>query len=303
VLARLAVAASVAALSAGTMALPAAGHPGRVDDRDHDEVTNTSDNCPDVYNPDQRDTDHDAQQGAGGTGTPADPPADTGGDACDVDDDGDAVKDELDNCRTAENAGQTDTDVDGEGDPCDDDDDDDRVPDVKDNCVKVVNPDQADSDGDFIGDACDVDTPRRGSTTTTPTASSAPAAGQPTATTTTPTTAAASNTAPDDGRPPKLAVRLERGYRLGALQSGLAVAVTCSEGCKLTSTLRLGRTVLGRGAAGVEEAGRTYVFVRFVRGAMTRLSRVRRSSVVVTVVATDAAGHETTTERKLTLRR
>src|SRR4051794_39636085 len=176
-LATLAVAALLA--TAATAAAPAAAHPGRVDDRDHDEITNTSDNCPDVYNPDQRDTDHDTQQGAGGTGTPADPPSNTGGDACDVDDDGDGVKDELDDCRTVDNPNQADTDVDGEGDLCDDDDDDDRVPDTKDNCVKVVNPDQADADGDFIGDACDVDTRRASSsstsTTSSPSSSPAPA--------------------------------------------------------------------------------------------------------------------------------
>jgi hypothetical protein len=285
----LAVVACVAVLGAA----PAAGHPGRVDDKDHDEVTNLNDNCPDVYNPAQLDTDHDTQTGLGGTGTPLDPPTTTGGDACDVDDDADGVKDELDNCSKVQNPNQTDTDVDGEGDACDLDDDDDGVPDAKDNCTKIVNPDQADADGDFIGDACDVDTPRR---------DSAPAASGSSAPAPAPTPAAVP-AGRDDDSPLRLALNLDTTYRLAALQAGLAVPVTCSKRCSVTSELRLGKSrLLARGTAGIEEAGRTYVFVRFVRGAMARLERARRTRAVLTVVAQDAAAHTTTTTRKLTLR-
>ncbi len=85
------------------------------------------DNCKDVPNPSQLDTDNDKL-----------------GDDCDTDDDNDGKKDDVDNCPTATNADQADEDGDGAGDKCD-------------NCLGLVNADQADLDGDAIGDACDAD--------------------------------------------------------------------------------------------------------------------------------------------------
>ena len=58
-------------------------------DRDGDGVPDTSDNCPDVYNPDQKDTD------------------------------GDGIGDACDNCPKVANPDQTDSDGDGLGDACD----------------------------------------------------------------------------------------------------------------------------------------------------------------------------------------
>ncbi|MFH1770007.1 MAG: thrombospondin type 3 repeat-containing protein [archaeon] len=107
-------------------------------DDDDDNVTDPTDNCPDVYNPDQLDTDLDGI-----------------GDACDSDDDDDDVPDETDNCPLVDNPDQADEDGDGIGDACDDDGDNDDVPDETDNCLDVYNPDQADFNDDGVGDACD----------------------------------------------------------------------------------------------------------------------------------------------------
>ena len=71
-------------------------------DSDGDGVPDADDNCPDVANADQADTDGDGA-----------------GDACDPDDDDDTVPDGDDNCPLVANADQADTDGDGTGDACD----------------------------------------------------------------------------------------------------------------------------------------------------------------------------------------
>lgn len=71
------------------------------------------------------------------------------------DSDGDGVANNADNCPSAFNADQRDTDSDLAGDACDDDDDDDGVIDAIDPCPLVVNIGQADDDGDGVGNDCD----------------------------------------------------------------------------------------------------------------------------------------------------
>lgn len=118
-------------------------------DNDGDGIADADDNCPDVANGDQADT-----NGAGR------------GDACDPDDDNDRVLDAEDNCPAVQNPAQEDGDEDGVGDACDEDttpippdtdSDDDKVLDADDNCPDVANTNQEDFDDDGQGDVCDDD--------------------------------------------------------------------------------------------------------------------------------------------------
>jgi Ca2+-binding RTX toxin-like protein len=110
-------------------------------DTDGDGTVDPSDNCPEVDNPDQADSDTDGL-----------------GDVCDEDPEGDGFG-AGDNCPAVDNAGQEDTDGDGMGDFCDADADDDGTLNGADNCPLTPNVDQADDDGDNIGNACDEPAP------------------------------------------------------------------------------------------------------------------------------------------------
>jgi hypothetical protein len=79
------------------------------------------------------------------------------GDACDSDVDGDGFTDDEDTCPLWPSDNNNDLDGDGDGDICDSDDDGDGYNDENDNCPVVPNADQADFDGDFVGDQCDTD--------------------------------------------------------------------------------------------------------------------------------------------------
>ncbi len=110
------------------------------DDPDFDGHPYPDDNCPFTDNPSQIDTDGDHV-----------------GNACDTDDDNDAVRDGVDNCEFDPNFDQLNTDGDAQGDTCDPDDDNDTVVDATDNCPVNSNTDQANADGDAQGDTCDPD--------------------------------------------------------------------------------------------------------------------------------------------------
>ena len=118
-------------------------------------MVGAQDNCPEVENTDQRDSDLDGV-----------------GDACDQcpgyrsDFDGDGACDITDNCRFVANPDQADADGDGMGDACDScptsfdgpysDDDRDGVGNSCDNCRHRENREQEDRDADGTGDVCDV---------------------------------------------------------------------------------------------------------------------------------------------------
>ncbi len=126
-------------------------------DDDNDGVPDATDNCSQDFNPSQADFNGDGD-----------------GDAC-SDSDGDFIKDSIDKCPTKKSTGNLDNDGDGLGDPCDPDDDNDGILDdgggngfdgdqpcpdgvtenCDDNAPKDYNPGQEDSDGDLVGDAGD----------------------------------------------------------------------------------------------------------------------------------------------------
>ncbi len=168
----------------------------RIPDSDGDRVPDNQDNCPQINNPEQIDTDEDdlgdecddcpldIDNDIDQDGTCANQDncplvfnqqdqnqdGDEFGDLCDpcdgvsnIDADQDKKCDEIDNCPLHPNPGQVDRDGDGIGDLCDlwpedpeNDTDGDGVPNGRDNCVDQANPGQQNQDGDEQGDLCDL---------------------------------------------------------------------------------------------------------------------------------------------------
>jgi hypothetical protein len=152
-----------------------AGPIGGGSDTDLDGIADSTDNCPNAYNPGQVDGDGDHVGDvcdncpAASNLDQADGDSDGIGDVCDFcptdasnDVDNDGVCGAVDNCPSAANAGQLDTDGDGIGDACDacpldplNDADADGFCANLDNCPTIANANQLDTDGDGKGDVCD----------------------------------------------------------------------------------------------------------------------------------------------------
>lgn len=130
-----------------------------VPDVDLDTIPNDQDNCPEIANTPQTDTDGDgagdACDACAGFNDSVDADGDHLADGCDPDSDNDGVLNAGDNCPLIANADQTDTNSDGTGDACVNDADGDGVLNAADNCPLATNAGQENVDGDGVGDACD----------------------------------------------------------------------------------------------------------------------------------------------------
>ena len=132
------------------------------DDDDNDGVLDVDDACPLVSGTVNGCPDTDADGVADINDACANTPAGetvnaSGCSDSQLDDDGDGIMNNVDNCIIIANASQADNDSDGLGDVCDDDDDNDGVLDVDDACPLVSGTANGclDTDGDGIADIND----------------------------------------------------------------------------------------------------------------------------------------------------
>ncbi|MEA2272178.1 MAG: hypothetical protein QOI98_886 [Solirubrobacteraceae bacterium] len=217
------------------------------------------------------------------------------------DTDQDGVLDFQDNCQGTFNPRQDDTDNDSGpkpyqpvnvfprdpttgGDACDTDDDGDGVVDVNDNCPKKANKDQADADSDGVGDICD-----------------------------------ANPTVPAFSRglsgPLRLTiVSLHKVQHVAEIRAGVTVPVRCSHQCAISAKLtvdartagrlRMGSArLLGRGSAGLEDTGLTYVFVRLTKAGLARVAHTGSVKATLRLAVSDDGGRHSVVTRRLTIRR
>lgn len=300
------------------------------DDFDCDMVVDAEDNCGTVANPEQINTDRNF--------TPSEPPApeepgavmvagddgspgERNGDECDEDDDADGIPDVSDNCRTARNPSQKRTQDPVAGDACVTDRDGDGVVDGRDNCSAAANPGQENLDGDSLGDVCDLDDDGDGRNDT---ADNCPVVANDTqgdadndgkGTACDPGEAADAS-APSDAGPaagdppsgdftlPTVTLFRTTTWTAGDLRGRAPFAVRCSEACGISARLTVRGRLLATGSALLGSRGRTYVFLTPRKGAVARVSRLRRPALAtLTLRVVDGAGNRRTVTRRVKLRR
>ena len=126
--------------------------------------------------------------------------------------------------------------------------------------------------------------------------------------------------APVDRTPPELAAKMKSRPRVRrALKLGMVADISCSEACRVTAQLRVGRrtarrmgfllapgtrsTVVGVTRETGHASGRRAVRLRFRRGLGPRLKRLRRVPLVLRVTARDPAGNTRRRSVKFSIRR
>lgn len=116
---------------------------------------------------------------------------------------------------------------------------------------------------------------------------------------------AAAGTAPADTAAPSLgiAARYPRKVR-PLLRSGVTLRATCSESCRITARILLGRRQIGGGRTITTDlAGATTFRVGFSTAAKRRYARAKRLTLTLVVTARDAAGNTVTKRIRLRARR
>jgi hypothetical protein len=231
--------AAVLALAAGAAhaesGLSCAQGPCGVADYDGDFIKDWADNCPLNGNRKQQDNDKDTPAPVVDFGDAPDPLGNTTG----------PLRIYPSTPNQSGNTLPTDRDKEVGGDACDVDDDNDGVYDRRapgkkgpDNCKLIPNPDQADGDRDGVGDVCDTEF----------------------------------NAVAAEIAKVTHARRLP-ARRYDELGSGLIVPLGCSAACSLSGALTVGKTVIGRGTASLEGAGRTFLIVHIPAKSLRNFAR------------------------------
>jgi hypothetical protein len=140
------------------------------------------------------------------------------------------------------------------------------------------------------------------STTTTTTTRTTTTSTTP-STTTTPGKTTTTTTTKPPVHGPTVTLSALKAQRVSALlHHGLALHVTCTRACTLTSTLWLGKTALGSAHKRLTRAGRATLTLTISRKLRKRLSRLRRATLKVTVHVS-GSGTSRTVTRTFTVRR
>ncbi len=116
---------------------------------------------------------------------------------------------------------------------------------------------------------------------------------------------AAVGTAPADTAAPSLGIapRYSRKVRR-LLRTGVTLRATCSESCRITARILLGRRQIGGGRTiSTDLAGATTFRVGFTTAAKRRYARNRRLTLTLVVTARDASGNTVTKRVRLSARR
>lgn len=117
-----------------------------------------------------------------------------------------------------------------------------------------------------------------------------------------PAASAAAPLAPDTTRPSGMVGYLAPLRLATLLRSGLSAEVGCSEACRISATLRLGKVTLATGSATLDGARTGRVKLRATAEARRLRPRRRGASARLTATLTDGAGNKSAYVRKVTLR-